>query len=166
MKPPADGHRLSPYGKVKAVFRNSTAKLDLDQGAVMRGGRGWVRTSLGALGMRSLVAALLLLATAPLASAAESAWGAEPERGREIFQARCARCHAISAQEPGKRGPYLAGLFRRGPGAVAGFPYRMVFTTQSPTWTDGALDQYLEIHLLPDQPDRLDVIAFLHEAAR
>lgn len=116
--------------------------------------------------MRSLLAALFLLATAPLAGAAESAWGAEPERGREIFQARCARCHAISAQEPGKRGPYLAGLFHRAPGAVPGFPYRMVFTMQNPIWTDGALDQYLEIHLLPEQADRLDVIAFLRQAAR
>lgn len=116
--------------------------------------------------MRSLAALLALLAAAPAANAAESAWGAEPERGREIFQARCARCHAISPQEPGKRGPYLAGLFRRAPGAVAGFSYRMVFGIGTPTWTEGALDQYLEMHLLPEQPDRLDVIAFLREAAK
>jgi cytochrome c len=116
--------------------------------------------------MRPLIAALLLLPAMPLASAAQSAWGAEPERGREIFQAQCARCHAISEQEPGKRGPFLAGLFRRAPGAVAGFPYRMVFKTESPTWTEGALDQYLEIHLLPEAVDRLDVIAYLRQAAR
>ena len=116
--------------------------------------------------MRFAVAGLLLLAAAPLASAAQSAWGAEPERGREIFQARCARCHAVSEQEPGKRGPFLAGLFRRAPGAVAGFPYRMVFSIPTPTWTDGALDQYLEIHLLPEQADRLDVIAYLHQVAK
>lgn len=115
--------------------------------------------------MRSLAAVLALLAAAPAAEAAESAWGAEPERGREIFQARCARCHAISPQEPGKRGPHLAGLFRRAPGALD-FPYRMVFSIRTPTWTDGALDQYLELHLLPEQPDRLDVIAFLREAAK
>lgn len=101
--------------------------------------------------------AVLCGLTAPLASAADTA------RGNEVFQERCARCHAISSSEPGKRGPHLAGLFQRAPGGVSGFNYRMVFKEAGPVWTAPTLDSYLVIHLLPEQADRDAVIALLKD---
>ncbi|HYM02382.1 MAG TPA: c-type cytochrome [Stellaceae bacterium] len=91
------------------------------------------------------------------------ATAADVSHGNAVFEERCARCHAISPSEPGKRGPYLAGLFQRAPGAVKGFPYRMVYTDAGPIWTEKALDNYLVIHLLPEAVDRADVIAFLKD---
>jgi cytochrome c len=104
--------------------------------------------------------------TAVLLSAivATSAFAADDSHGGAIFQDRCARCHTISAGEPPKRGPYLAGLFQRAPGSVKDFPYRMVFTDANPVWTEATLDKYLLIHLLPEANDRTDVIAFLKKA--
>jgi len=96
--------------------------------------------------------------------AATPATAGDAARGNGVFQDRCARCHAISPDEPGKRGPYLSGLFQRAPGAVANFPYRMVFKDAGPIWTEPSLDSYLVIHLLPDEADRSDVIAFLRQA--
>lgn len=95
--------------------------------------------------------------------AAMPAGAGDAGRGNLVFQDRCARCHAISPEEPGKRGPYLAGLFRRAPGAVKDFPYRMVFKDAGPIWTEPSLDSYLVIHLLPDEAERSDVIAFLKQ---
>ena len=98
------------------------------------------------------------------AAMALPSFAADPSRGSEVFQDRCARCHAISASEPGKRGPYLSGLFQRAPGSVKGFPYRMVYTEAGPVWSETGLDNYLVIHLLSEQADRSDVIAFLKKA--
>lgn len=104
------------------------------------------------------ISAVIFAASAPQSFAADAA------HGDRIFQENCARCHAISASEPGKRGPYLAGLFQRAPGSVKGFPYRMVFTDAKPVWTEKSLDDYLVIHLLSEPSDRSDVIAFLKQA--
>lgn len=109
---------------------------------------------------RSTSSAAVLLS----AIIATSAFAADDSRGSTIFQERCARCHTISASEPAKRGPYLAGLFQRAPGSVKDFPYRMVFTEAKPVWTEARLDKYLLIHLLPEANDRSDVIAFLKKA--
>lgn len=106
--------------------------------------------------MRSLLLSVLWLTAAALSTAA-----AETLRGREEFIAECARCHSLDPEEPGKRGPHLAGLFARRYGAVEGFPYRMVWTDADPLWTEAQLDAYLEIHRLPEPEARADVIAFL-----
>jgi cytochrome c len=105
-----------------------------------------------------MIAALLFAAIATPAVAADAV------RGAAVFKDNCARCHTISSSEPGKRGPYLEGLFQRAPGSVKGFPYRMVYTEAKPIWTETGLDNYLVIHLLAEESDRSDVIAFLKKA--
>lgn len=106
--------------------------------------------------MRSLLLSVLWLSAAALSTAA-----ADTLLGREVFIAECARCHSLDPEEPGKRGPHLAGLFARRYGAVEGFPYRMVWTEADPLWTEAQLDAYLEIHRLPEAEARAQVIAFL-----
>jgi len=113
--------------------------------------------------MPDLIAMRLAVLLAASLVAAPAIAG-DAARGNEVFQDRCARCHAISPSELGKRGPYLSGLFQRAPGAVKDFHYRMVFKEAGPVWTEASLDSYLVIHLLPDEVDRSNVITFLKKA--
>lgn len=111
--------------------------------------------------MKTIVlAAGLLVCAAPALSAAAG----DAAEGREVFAEKCAKCHSLDPAEQGLRGPHLAGLFDRRYGAVEGFPYRMVWTAASPHWTRRHLDDYLDIHHLPDPARRADVIEYLAEA--
>ena len=65
-----------------------------------------------------------------------------------------------------RRGPNLAGLLARAPGAAAGFPYRFVFEIPGPTWTAADLDAYIAFHARLEPLERADLIAFLSKAAR
>jgi cytochrome c2 len=60
-----------------------------------------------------------------------------------------------------RRGPQLAGLFDRAPGAVAGFPYRFVYEISGATWTEADLDSYIAFHARLEPYDRADLVAFL-----
>ncbi len=111
--------------------------------------------------MRAIVLAAGLLACA--APALPAAAG-DPAEGRKAFEEKCAMCHSLDPAEQNLRGPHLAGLFERRYGAVEGFPYRMVWTAASPRWTRRHLDDYLDIHHLPDPAARADVIEYLAEA--
>jgi cytochrome c len=104
--------------------------------------------------------ALMLVLVSPLGAASAQAAG-DAAAGRKAFEAYCARCHSLDPTERGKRGPDLAGLLQRRYGAVAGFPYRMVWPQADPKWTPAHLDAYLEIHRLAEPQVRADVIAFL-----
>ena len=115
-------------------------------------------------------------------------------RGAELFNQQCSYCHSLSARmaprvatppkgidlegkttgEPqpdwpleidqGKRGPNLEGLFKRAPGAVKNFPYRMTLKTANPTWTEADLDYWIFNHARLVAADRADLIAYLKEA--
>lgn len=111
--------------------------------------------------MRSLLFFLaLLLPMAGPGLAAEP----DPERGATLFQSHCAKCHGFDPADQSKRGPHLKGLFARRYGSVEDFPYRMVWPEADPVWTAEHLDNYLEIHRLPEPEQRADVIAFLRRA--
>ena len=107
---------------------------------------------------------LLLFLSALLLLAAGPGQAADPARGATLFKSHCARCHGFDPAEQGKRGPHLKGLFARRYGAVEGFPYRMVWPEADPVWTAEHLDNYLEIHRLPEPEQRADVIAYLRQA--
>lgn len=109
--------------------------------------------------MKSPIPAGLLLALITASPAVGDAL-----RGREVFLDNCATCHSLDPKVAGKRGPHLAGLFKRRYGAVHGFPYRMVWTEADPLWTSAHLDAYLEIHRLPEPGHRKQVIEFLQVA--
>lgn len=94
------------------------------------------------------------------------AQGADPAKGRELFTSKCTRCHSLDPAEAGKRGPHLSGLFERRYGSVEGFPYRMVWPDADPLWTRRDLNNYLEIHLIPEADQRADIIEYLFEATR
>jgi cytochrome c2 len=65
-----------------------------------------------------------------------------------------------------RRGPHLAGLLARAPGAVSGFPYRFVYEISGPTWTEADLDSYIGFHARLGAFDRADLVAFLKTTGR
>lgn len=65
-----------------------------------------------------------------------------------------------------RRGPHLAGLLERAPGAVSGFPYRFVYEVPGSTWTEADLDSYIAFHARLETFDRADLIAFLRSATQ
>lgn len=65
-----------------------------------------------------------------------------------------------------RRGPHLAGLLQRSPGAVTGFPYRFVWRIEGTRWDAAELDRYIEFHARLGAPDRADLVAYLTRATR
>ncbi len=63
-----------------------------------------------------------------------------------------------------RRGPHLAQLLERSPGAVPDFPYRFVYRIPGPRWTEADLDSYIAFHARMESFDRADLIAFLKRA--
>ena len=65
-----------------------------------------------------------------------------------------------------RRGPHLAGLFSRAPGAVEDFPYRIIFRAAGPVWSAADLDAWIDFHARVGQDERSDLIAYLAQATR
>jgi cytochrome c2 len=112
--------------------------------------------------MRFHVFAIFVLSAMSFALPAPAA---DPAEGEKLFRNYCAECHSLNPAEPGKRGPHLAHLFERRYGAVEeGFPYRMIWKDADPVWTKENLDDYLEIHRIPEPDERAHLIEYLFEA--
>jgi cytochrome c2 len=63
------------------------------------------------------------------------------------------------------RGPHLADLFRRPPGAVESFRYNVVHEIEGPVWTAADLDAWIAVHAgMDDETERADLIAYLEKA--
>ena len=122
------------------------------------------------------------------------AQSADARRGAELFNQQCSYCHSLSARTGPKlvapprrletgaerqrepeidwpvvvgqyqRGPHLESLFRRAPGAVKGFPYRITLKTESATWTESDLDFWIYNHARLGEADRSDLVAYLKQA--
>jgi cytochrome c len=68
---------------------------------------------------------------------------ADPDarRSRDLFERRCAGCHALDIN---KGGPRLRGVVNRKAGTVEGFPYSDALRNSSITWDEKRLNQWIE----------------------
>ncbi|WP_207482308.1 c-type cytochrome [Arenibaculum pallidiluteum] len=117
---------------------------------------------------RKLILAALVLA-APLGAA--SALAQDAAKGKQLYEANCARCHAVTNQAG--TGPGLAGVVGRKSGDTADFAYSRAMRRADLTWSDQTLEEYLSDPVgrvpgnkmpysgLPTPAERADVIAYL-----
>jgi cytochrome c len=63
--------------------------------------------------------------------------------GSDLFKQQCATCHSLSAADPPRQGPVLAGVYGRRPGTLAGFHYSPGYAKVDFVWDDEHLDTYL-----------------------
>jgi len=63
--------------------------------------------------------------------------------GSDLFKRQCATCHSLSAADPPRQGPVLAGVYGRRPGTLAGFHYSPGYAKVDFVWDDEHLDTYL-----------------------
>jgi cytochrome c len=66
-------------------------------------------------------------------------------RGRAVFDARCASCHALEAGRDGLPGPNLAGLVGRGVAGDSAFDYSPALEAARgrAAWNTATLDRFL-----------------------
>jgi cytochrome c oxidase assembly protein subunit 11 len=100
--------------------------------------------------------------------------GPDATHGKEVFQARCAACHAFDTDVIG---PRLGGVYGRKAASVAGYPYSQALKQSGIVWDKETLDHWLAgptryvpgAHMpvnVPDPSSRADIIAYLAEAPR
>jgi cytochrome c len=68
---------------------------------------------------------------------------ASPPNGETVFRNQCGTCHTLSAREPFRQGPPLAGVFGRKAGTVQGFKYSAGFADADFEWDTERLDAWL-----------------------
>lgn len=81
---------------------------------------------------------------AALTTAAAGAAPCLPERGQQIFESKCAMCHAVKKEQGHMAGPNLAGVFGRPIGKAPGFQYSPVLGGAKDNWDAKALDIFLK----------------------
>jgi cytochrome c len=127
-----------------------------------------------ALHWRSRITPADLLALASLNDGVTetSATGSgDAARGKQVFEHRCAGCHAIAAN---REGPQMAGVYGRRAGSVPHFDYSSALKKSGLTWTDANLDKWLADpdELVPGNnmefrvskaEERRDLIAYLKQ---
>ena len=122
---------------------------------------------------RSLRVSMALAITMAVGAGVAHADG-DAAKGEKIF-AKCKACHTVEAGK-NKVGPSLAGVVGRKSGMAEGFNYSDAMKNAGLTWDDATLDSYLTAPKklipgtkmafpgLPNEQDRLDVIAYLKSA--
>lgn len=68
---------------------------------------------------------------------------AAPPSGAELFKRQCSTCHTVSAADPQRQGPTLAGVYDRKAGSVSGFHYSPGFAKADWSWDQAHLDTWL-----------------------
>jgi cytochrome c len=91
--------------------------------------------------MNKMIAIVLGLATV---------WGtaqAEPcvsARGQQVFESKCAMCHAAKREQGHLVGPNLFGVVGRAVGKAAGFQYSPALADAKDRWDEKTLDLFLK----------------------
>jgi glucose/arabinose dehydrogenase/cytochrome c2 len=96
---------------------------------------------------------------------------ADAVKGKQLFQERCALCHAVDAATVAQ-GPRLNGVIGRASASLPEFSYTDVLRRLRVTWDEKSLDRFLANPMLiapgttmpiglPDAKERRDVIAYL-----
>ena len=68
------------------------------------------------------------------------AWSTPEEHGKELFERRCAGCHAPDLN---KEGPRLRGVYGRNAAGVPDFSYSEALKKANIRWDDASLDRWL-----------------------
>ena len=117
------------------------------------------------------VLAVILLLARSWALVAQEANSTSADRGRQLFERRCAGCHSLDKE---KEGPRLRGVYGRKAGSVSSFTYSEAVKKAAVTWDDISLDQWLTDpdKFIPDSDmafhlersdERSDVVAYLKQ---
>ena len=124
---------------------------------------------------RSLRVSLALAFATAMGAGAAHADG-DAANGEKIF-AKCKACHTVEAGK-NKVGPSLAGVVGRKAGTAEGYNSSDAMKNSGLTWDEATLNTYLTgpkklvpgtkmaFPGLPNDQDRLDVIAYLKSAAQ
>lgn len=100
---------------------------------------------------------------------AQAAPAGDPLHGEQLYEDRCAACHA---PDEDRAGPHHRGIVGRRAGTVVGYGYSEALARANFTWTEQSLDRWLadpgalvpgqrmDVNV-PDPRDRLDLIAYL-----
>lgn len=84
----------------------------------------------------------LLIASAAQAQTPPMTSSCDLPRGKDVYQ-MCSACHSLTAKEPAREGPSLAGLFGRQAGGQPGFPYSTAMRNAGWRWTPALLETFL-----------------------
>lgn len=106
-------------------------------------------------------------------AACATAQAADPERGKALYESRCAGCHSLDQD---RVGPRHRGLIGRKAGAVAGFEYSPALRASRIVWSAKTLDAWLAgperlipgqrmNYSVPDEAERAALIAYLIQSA-
>ena len=94
---------------------------------------------------------------------------ADPEKGKALYESRCAGCHSLDHD---RIGPRHRGLIGRKAGAVQGFEYSPALRASRIVWNAPTLDAWLTDperlipgqrmnYRVPDAADRAALVAYL-----
>jgi cytochrome c len=98
----------------------------------------------------------------------------DPDRGKELWEAKCIGCHALDAN---RVGPPHRGVFGRKAGTAPGFAYSAAVRNAGFVWDEARLEAWLAgpAQFVPgsrmgfsvaDPADRADIIAYLKSLSR
>ncbi len=93
----------------------------------------------------------------------------DPNRGKELWEAKCIGCHSLDAN---RVGPLHRGVVGRKAGTASGYSYSTAVKNAGFVWDEARLDQWLAgpAKFVPgskmgfsvaDPADRADIIAYL-----
>lgn len=120
--------------------------------------------------LSTVVLGVICLAAATSVSAAN---GADPTRGKELFEKRCGGCHSLDAD---KEGPRLRNVYGRKSGTISTFKYSQALKSGTVVWDADLLDKWLtntesvipdndmDFHV-PKPDERADIIDYLRVTA-
>jgi cytochrome c len=100
--------------------------------------------------------------------------GADPVRGKQLYESRCGACHSI---DDNRAGPAHKGVFGRKAGSAPGFDYSPALRASKVVWNEKTLNRWLADpeklipgqkmgFTVPEAKDRADVIEFLRRGGR